>query len=211
MNNSANYFANQSDEDLLSKLVGVRQVRKHYKGTLTVFRLSLMNARHGAIYVKFHPHWANVEFQRHSSERFYLLDQLGLGSLSYRASDQSFRFDGDGIPSISLRVGRIRSAQLPAQIVFSYDETKGMRLVFGADIQPAEHHTKWKGEGMGLGPTSLGNDRDGKGQLGGTISVLSTFPAPLTLKAARRLISGLTVPDPQERQSLEDIAKQLYA
>lgn len=35
MNNSANYFANQSDEDLLSKLVGVRQVRKHYKGTLT--------------------------------------------------------------------------------------------------------------------------------------------------------------------------------
>ncbi len=35
MNNSANYFANQSDEDLLSKLVGVRQTRKHYRGTLT--------------------------------------------------------------------------------------------------------------------------------------------------------------------------------
>lgn len=35
MNNNANYFANRSDEDLLSKLVGVRQARKHYRGTLT--------------------------------------------------------------------------------------------------------------------------------------------------------------------------------
>ena len=180
-------------------------------GLHTVFRLSLLNAQRGAIYAQFHPNWADAEFSRHASERFSLLDQVGLGCLYYRASNQSFCFDGDIIPSVSIRVGKIRADQLPAKLVFSYDEAQGVRLVFGLEGPFAEHNAKWRGQGAHLGATSLGNDRDGKNQLNGAISILSTFPAPLTLKATRRLIKGVTVPDPEERQSLEEIARKFYS
>lgn len=177
-------------------------------GLHTVFRLSLMNPKRGAVYVKFYPQWTGVEFSRNATERFCIFDQVGMGCLYYRASTSSFQFDGDGIPSVSLKVGVVNAPEV--RLVFSYDDTEGVRLVYGGSGIIAEDRGKWRGEGMQFGNVFQTHDRHGLNQLCGTIPIMSSFPAALSVKGARRVIQELTVPDAEERFSLEDLALHFY-
>ncbi len=176
-------------------------------GLHTVFRLSLMNPRRGAVYIKFYPRWAGVAFSRNATERFSIFDQVGLGCLYYRASTSSFQFDGDDIPSVSLKVGVVSAPEV--RLVFSYDETEGVQLVYGWDGIVAKTRGNWRGERMQFGQLSLGNDRHGLNQISGAIPIMATFSTALSVKGARRVIHELTVPDAEERLSLEDLALQL--
>ena len=151
--------------------------------------------------------WAGVKFPDGASDNFFIFDAENIGSCHYEASSRSFVTRIDDGPSISVPRGAISANVLPLHFVITYDCASEASVYIGPD-ERVSWNGSWIPAPLIAAPrTWIGCDRRGVNQLNGCLRLVYAVPYLVRERAARNMMTGVTVRNPWERLSLEDIIK----
>lgn len=151
--------------------------------------------------------WAGVNFAGSATDKFYVFDSENIGSCYFDAKSCSFVACMDFGPSIFIPQGVVAKEALPLHIIVSYDCASETTIYVGPTARVSSTDA-WVSPSLLSAPrTWIGCDRYGANQLNGCLRILYGVPYKVSERAARNMMSGVTVTNPWERLALEDIIK----
>jgi len=149
--------------------------------------------------------WANVAFATEATETLYLFDAERIGACYFEARSHSF-VDG---PSLSVSHGVVRADSLPLKVVVTYDCMSEASIYIGT-TEKESTALSWHPSGIAVdAKTWIACNRRGENQVNGCVRLIYGVPYLVSERAARNMITGVTVNDPWERLSVEDMIRLL--
>ena len=151
--------------------------------------------------------WAGLNFADSATDRFYVFDAESIGSCYFDVKSGSFVACMDFGPSICVPQGVVAERALPLHIIVSYDCASEATIYVGPTARVSSAGA-WVSPSLISAPrTWIGCDRYGANQLNGCLRILYGVPYMVSERAARNMMTGVTVTNPWERLALEDIIK----
>ncbi|MBI2174241.1 MAG: hypothetical protein HYU33_03500 [Candidatus Omnitrophica bacterium] len=149
--------------------------------------------------------WANVRFPTVATETLYLFDAERIGACYFEAKSHSFVVRLDDGPSLSVSHGVVRADSLPLKVVVTYDCMSEASIYIGT-TEKESTALSWHPSGIAVdAKTWIACDRRGGNQVSGCVRLIYGVPYLVSERAARNMIAGVTVNDPWERLSVEDM------
>ena len=176
-------------------------------GLNTIFPAFLATQEQGTFFVEVSMlHWVGVKFPPTANERMYFFDAEGICCCYFNASSSSIVAELSNGPNIAVKVDIITHDLLPLKIVVTYDNRKEAALRVGYRGKKEVSQTTWTCLKLPINArTWIGSNKKGTQQLCGAIRHLYAIPCLVNETETNNIMNNLTVHQPWERLSLEQI------